>query len=204
MAESGLVVHLWLETFVEIIAARIAPLGVAGLGSGGLPVDPAAFGDDNPFLADFFDPQHSAHARQPVAGTNFVKPAGAALHERYAVLDLSHRIIANRLRGVGGFGVRAAGGRGRSGAGGATFAAGLTLALASLLAVAGADDLAEIAASSRPMDLSFFSSLASICAATLAASAWLASIFRSSEFSWASRVPLSGASFRLSRESSLA
>ena len=108
MAESGLLVHLWLEALVEIIVVWIAPLGVAGLKSRGLPVDPAAFGDDNPFLADFFDRQHSARARQPVAGTNFVKPAGAALHERYAVLDLSHRIIADRPRGVGGFGVRAA------------------------------------------------------------------------------------------------
>ena len=115
MAESGLLVHLWLEALVEIIVVWIAPLGVAGLKCRGLPVDPAAFGDDNPFLADFFDRQHSARARQPVAGTNFVKPAGAALHERYAVLDLSHRIIADRPRGVGGFDVRAAGRRGRGG-----------------------------------------------------------------------------------------
>ena len=98
MAESGLLVHLWLEALAEIIVAGIAPLGVAGLQSRSLPIDPAAFGDDNPFLADSFDRQHSARARQPVAGTNFVKPAGAALHERYAVLDLSHHVIADRLR----------------------------------------------------------------------------------------------------------
>ena len=174
--------------------------GSSGVGEQGLARRSAAFGDDNPFLADSFDRQHLARARQPVAGTNFVKPAGAALHERYAVLDLSQRIIADRLRGVGGFGVRAAGRR--RGRPGRDFRAGSTAPLASVLAVAepaawrkqsgpgreaqarrrldlaitsllavGTDDLAEIAASSRPMDLSFFSSLASICAATLAASA---------------------------------
>jgi len=79
-----------------------------------LPVDPAAFGDDNPFSADFFDPQDLARARQPVAGTNFVSRR-RGLHERYAVLDLSHRIIADRPRGVGGFDIRAAGRRGWGG-----------------------------------------------------------------------------------------